>query len=110
MNSKLLFMVGCIPTRLLLALLTYKISEKYLPYLSILFFSIGISFIYLYLTNSRQKAPEAGGKTWWNNIRPIHGMFYIIAGIYALKKSRLAALILVVDLIFGLAAFIQHRY
>jgi hypothetical protein len=110
MNSKLLFLIGCIPVRLLLAGLTYKISEKYLPYLSGLFFAIGISFIYLYLSGSRLKAPEAGGETWWKNLRPIHGMLYITAGIYALKKSRAAALILITDVVLGLSAFIQHRF
>lgn len=110
MNSKLLFLFGCIPVRLLIAALTYKIDEKYLPYLAVVFLAIGISFIYLYLSNSRLKAPEAGGETWWKNLRPIHGMLYITAGIYALKKSRTAAILLVVDVIFGLAAFIQHNY
>ena len=109
MNSSLLFLLACIPTRLLLAGLTYKINDKYLPYLSIVFFAIGISFVYLYLSNSRLKAPEAGGETWWKNLRPIHGMLYITAGIYALKKSRTAAIILIIDVIFGLLAFAQHK-
>lgn len=110
MNSKALFLLGCIPTRLLLAGITYKIDEKYLPYLSLLFFAIGASFIYLYLTNSRTEAPEAGGETWWKNIRPVHGVLYILAGIYAVKKNRYASLVLLVDVIFGLLAFTQHRY
>ena len=109
MNSSLLFLLACIPARLLLAGLTYKINDKYLPYLSMVFFAIGISFVYLYLSNSRLKAPEAGGETWWKNLRPIHGMLYITAGIYALKKSRTAAIILIIDVIFGLLAFAQHK-
>lgn len=110
MNSKLLFLFGCLPVRVLLALLAYKIDSNYLPYLSILFISIGASFIYLYLTNSRLKAPEAGGKTWWHNIRPIHGMLYLTAGIYALKKdTNMASLILCIDVVFGLSAFVYKN-
>jgi hypothetical protein len=108
MNSSLLFLFGCIPVRLFLAGLSYKINEKYLPYLSVVLFAIGISFVYLYLSNSRLKAPEAGGETWWKNLRPIHGMLYITAGIYALKKDRTVGILLLVDVIVGLLAF-AHR-
>lgn len=108
MNSKLLFLLGCIPIRFLLAIFAYKINEKYLPYLSIFLYIIGISFIYLYITNSRLKAPEAGGETWWKNLRPIHGVLYIAAGLYAMKKNRACSLILVIDVVFGFGAFINH--
>lgn len=109
MNSRLLFLFGCIPVRLLLALLAYKIDEKYLQYLSILFIGIGLSFFYLYVSNTRLDAPEAGGNTWWKNIRPIHGAFYLTAGIYALKKSRISALLILIDALFGLTSFILFR-
>jgi len=108
MNSKLMFLLGCIPTRLLLAFFAYKVNEKYLPYLSAVLLAIGLSFIYLYVSNSRLEAPEAGGNTWWKNLRPIHGALYITAGLYAMKKDRAAALILLLDAIFGLGAFIVH--
>ncbi len=110
MNSKLLFLVGCIPSRLLLALLLYKINEKYLPVLSILLLLIGTSFIYLYLSNKRLDAPEAGGKTWWKDLRPIHGSLYILAGLLALKKCRLSSLVILLDTILGLSFFINHHY
>lgn len=109
MNSKLLFLFGCMPARLLIALLAYKININYLPYISLIFIAIGASFIYLYLTNSRLKAAEAGGETWWKNLRPIHGVMYILAGIYALKKSRISALILLIDVLFGFGAFVYHH-
>lgn len=108
MQSKLLFLLCCIPTRLLLALLAYKIDEKYLQYLSILFIGIGLSFFYLYITNSRLNAPEANGTTWWKEIRPIHGAFYLTAGIYAYKRSRISALLILIDAIFGLSAFVYQ--
>lgn len=110
MDSKVLFLLGCIPTRLLLALVFYKVDEKYLPYLSSLLFLIGFSFIYLYINNKRLDAPEAGGKTWWKDLRPIHGSLYIMAGLYALKKSRLSSTILLGDAVLGLLFFINHHY
>lgn len=110
MNSRLLFLLGCIPVRLLLVLVAYKINDKYLPYLSILLFAIGLSFIFLYVSNSRLSAPEANGETWWKNLRPIHGMLYITAGLYAMKKSRTSALLLLIDVGIGTVAFLNKRF
>jgi hypothetical protein len=102
------FIFGCIPLRFLLAFLVYIISIDKLPYIGILLFAIGLSFVYLYLTDSRLDAPEAGGKTWWNAIRPIHGMLYITAAIYAFKQNRYAYVFLVFDVLFGLGAYLRH--
>lgn len=110
MNNKLYFLLLCIPTRLLLAFSAYKLNEKYLPTLSVLFYAIGFSFLYLYITNSRLNAPEANGETWWKNLRPIHGMMYITAGLYAMNKNRTSALIILIDTLIGLLAFLNKRY
>ena len=110
MYNKLLFILGCIPTRLVLSIILLKIDPNYLPYLSILLFCIGIGFLYLYVSNSRLDAPEANGTTWWNNFRPIHGMMYIISAIYAFKKQNImASLILFIDTIIGTMLFINKR-
>jgi hypothetical protein len=110
MNKEILFLGGCIPARLLIALCAYKINAKYLPYFSIFLFLIGFSFLYLYIFNKRLNAPEAGGKTWWKNLRPIHGTLYIIASIYAFNKNRLSALFLLIDAILGLSFHFLHKY
>ncbi len=95
-QSTLAFLLGCIPLRSLLAYITYKLGSAS-PVLSIesssetasifetsysiirtliivILMGIGISFLILYFKNLRLDAPEAGGKTWWNNLRPIHGL------------------------------------
>ena len=110
MNSKIFFILGCIPTRLLLSLLLLKIDKKYLPYLSIPLFLIGLSFIYLYFSKSRLNAFEAGGETWWKNWRPIHGLLYITAGILCLKQNRFSSLVILLDTILGLSLFVHHHY
>lgn len=105
MQSKVLFLLGCIPVRIALAILAYKLSSDQLQTLSIPLFLIGASFLYLYVFNKRLDAPEAGGKTWWSNLRPIHGMLYLTAALYASRGDHLAAAVLGADVAFGLFVF-----
>jgi hypothetical protein len=108
-QSKTLFLLGCIPVRTLLTYLAYKIPNVHVLFLPL--FLIGVSFVYLYFFNKRLNAPEAGGKTWWKNLRPIHGLFYIIAAIYALKgNNNMTSLFLGLDVVLGLSAFLLHHY
>jgi len=110
-NSQLLFLIGCIPVRAFLAYISTKIPENYLILFGTLLLAMGLSFIYLYFTNKRMDAPEAGGKTWWNNYRIIHGMFYLTAAIYAFqKKTDLIWIPLTLDVIFGLFLFVLHHF
>ena len=126
MNSKLLFLLGCIPTRLLLVFISYyilnvlNIDSKYsntLKYiLSIITFIIGISFIIIYEKGWRKTGLETGGKEiWWNNYRPIHGSIYIIFSILSMiniiKPSNTLKyiwILLLLDVIIGLFAFSKH--
>ena len=90
------FLLGCIPT-------------SWLSRYSILLFAIGVSFLFLYFSNLRQHAFEAGGNTWWANYRIIHGILYVIAGIYAFNKNRVAWIPLAIDTMVGLGLFINKR-
>lgn len=127
MNSQLLFLTLCIPIRIIFALLpNYKLIEKYIPIklnkklfyqvVGIMFLGIAIGFLYLYFTNERLNAPEAGGKTWWHNLRLLHGLLYLCASIYILwninniNLIRYASIPLIIDVIVGLLSFINHRY
>jgi hypothetical protein len=127
MNSQLLFLTLCIPIRIIFALLpNYKLIEKYIPIklnkklfyqvVGIMFLGIAIGFLYLYFTNERLNAPEAGGKTWWHNLRLLHGLLYLCASIYILwninniNLIRYASIPLIIDVIVGLLSFINYRY
>ena len=126
MNSQLLFLTMCIPLRVIFALLPNynllkKIGLNFNPKIFYVFFGlilliISIGFIYLYFTNKRLNAPEAGGKTWWHDLRLLHGMLYLCASIYILwnindlKMIRYASLPLMIDVVIGFGSFINHRY
>jgi hypothetical protein len=109
-NSINLFLLACIPLRLIIALIPLYIEKNLLFYYSFILFLIGLSFLYLFFTNKRQNAFEAGGHTWWAKYRIIHGILYLIAGYYAYYQNRNAWIPLIIDVIFGLFLFIQKRF
>ena len=109
-NSINLFLLGCIPIRIIIALIPLYIDKKWLFYYSFILFAMAISFLYLYFTNGRENAFEAGGKTWWAKYRIIHGLLYLMAAYYAYHQNRNAWIPLMIDVIFGLILFIQKRF
>lgn len=109
-QSKLAFVFGCFPARLLLAYLPQILDKKLLPYYGLVLLIISISFYYLYFFNKRQIAFEAGGKTWWTNLRIYHGNHYLLAGLLAINGDTYASVPLLIDAIFGLFSFIYHRF
>ena len=111
MNSKLLFLLGCIPARLVLVYISTQIPVDKLKYFGILLFLIAISFLFLYFTNGRMNAPEAsGGVTWWSNLRIIHGLLYLAASVYAFQEKPYVWIPLLIDVIFGFFAFTLKGY
>ena len=75
----LLFLVGCIGIRSLFVIIAKYINTKYLKYLGYLALLPAIGFIYIYLTGSRKTGAEVfGEKIWWNDLRPVHGLLYLL--------------------------------
>ena len=70
-----------------------------------------IGFFYIYFTNSRQTGDEVfGDKIWWNDLRPIHGTLYLLFALFALNSNPNSWLILLLDVIIGLSAFLYFHY
>lgn len=107
----ILFLFGCIPTRLFLVYFAKNISLEYLPALGYLALIPAIGFIYLYLSGTRKTGVEVlGEKIWWNNLRPIHSLFYFTFAYNAVKKIKGAWIYLLYDVIFGLISFLVFHY
>jgi len=106
MNPVIAFLLLCIPARILIALASRYIPDKYLVFYGIFLLLIGLSFIYLFVTNLRMNAPEAGGKTWWAPFRILIGFFYITAAIYSFQRRRNIIWVpLAMDIVFGIIIF-----
>ena len=107
----ILFLFGCIPARLALVYSAKNIPIDYLPILGYITLIIGISFGYLFLSGTRQTGAEVfGDKIWWNDLRPIHSLFYLIFSYYAINKMRAGWIYLLYDGIFGLFSFLFFHY
>jgi len=108
MEKRLLFLVGCIGPRLLFALLAKKCNSL-LPIMGIFGLMIAFGLMYFYFSGSRTSGPETfGDKIWWNDLRPVHAAFYFMFALLALHKSEYAYIPLLIDVSFGLIAYLVH--
>lgn len=106
-----MFLVGCIGMRLLFVYIAKMTNPNYLPYLGLLAILPAIGFTYIYLTDSRKTGLEViGGKIWWNKLRPIHALLYALFAYYAINKSNIAWVFLLIDVAFGLLSFLIYHY
>ena len=106
-----LFLIGCIGTRSLLVYIAKTTDVKYLPYLGYVGLLPAIGFMYIFITGVRTTGVEVfGEKIWWNNLRPVHAMLYIIFAYKAINKNADAWKILLLDVTIGLVSFLSYHY
>jgi hypothetical protein len=107
-NRFYVFFIGCIGFRLLMSIVAKNTDSSYLPYLGGLSLLPAIGFLYIFITKSRQTGFEAGGKIWWNYMRPVHSFLYAMFALYAFKQNNNAWLILLLDVALGFISKIAH--
>ena len=106
----IMFIFGCIVVRILLVLLAKNVSPKYLRILGFLSLIPAIGFITIYLGELRKTGGEViGNKIWWNELRPVHAVLYILFAIYAIKKKDYSWIVLLLDVCIGLIAFLMYH-
>lgn len=102
-----LFLLGCIPVRLLFAYAAYKASPQALFYLSIAALFISMGFAHRFYTHTPAERGFFGSNVWWNNMRLVHAtlmlMFFLSVNLDVCKKD--AWKILVLDAVLGLVAY-----
>lgn len=107
----LLFLIGCIGTRLLLVYIAKNIRIDLLKYMGYLLLIPAFGFFFLYLTGMRETGPEVfGDKIWWNDLRPIHGLMYLLFSYNAINENRHSWIYLFIDVCFGLLSFLVHHF
>ncbi len=107
----LLFLIGCMGARFLLVYLAKKVSLTFLKVMGVIALIISLGFISIYLFGLRKTGTETGGELiWWNSLRPFHALTYAIFGYMALYGMQNHAWkVLLIDVIFGLFAFLIHH-
>ena len=104
------FLIGCIGIRILLTVLAKIASTEILKIMGYLALIPALGFILIYLGNLRETGFEAGGKIWWNKLRPIHGILYLLFALYAIKGEKFAWSILGLDVTVGLIVWCLKNY
>ncbi len=100
--------IFCVLVRLLLVYIAKTIKIENLKYLGYVTLLISIGFIYIYITKSRKRAIELNNKKiWWNALRPIHGILYLLFSIAAINSYNLWYLLLL-DVMIGVIAYFIH--
>ena len=106
-----MFLIGCIGTRALFAILAKNINIQYLPILGWIALIPALGFLYIYVTGSRKTGIEVGGdKIWWNCLRPVHSLLYFLFAYNAITKNTNSWTFLALDVFIGLVAFLSHHY
>ena len=103
----LLFLFGCITLRWFLVFLAKGASKNLLLAMGTIALLPAIGFFYLFFSGKRKVGSETfGAKIWWNNLRPVHGILYLLFAIYAIRGDRKAWMFLLIDVIIGLVSFL----
>lgn len=100
------FWIGCLGTRLTVALVVlYATSVLLNKFLIAFSLGIGISIIVIWMFGLRKKGFEAGGVIWWNALRPIHGAIWLLAAWFIYKsENSVAAFLIVLDVVLAIFA------
>ena len=107
----LLFLFGCITTRLFLVYLVKNIPQKYLPFLGIFGLAISVGMFYYFFSGTRKKGPETfQSEIWWNKLRPIHAVLYLLFALSAFCRYEKSWVFLMIDVVIGLIAFLIYHY
>lgn len=101
----LLFLVFCIGTRTLVAYLAKNANKTYLRYMGYLALLPALGFLFLYFTGVR-KVGVFGEKIWWNDLRPVHALLYLLFSYNAIRGKSFAWVFLLMDMFIGLFSFL----
>lgn len=108
-----MFALGCMGARFGLAYLarnTERKSQFAFP-LSALLGAMGLGFILIFTNDWRKSGLETEGmKIWWNDLRPLHGLIYLVSAFSVAKGENIyASNLLISDTLIGLASWLSFH-
>lgn len=109
-----LFLLGCIGSRSIFTGIAYLSSRscQLLQLLGTVALLPVFGWFYLIFIGRRDTGIEVfGDRIWWTSLRPIHFLLWGFFSYLALWKCHPSAwVVLAIDTLFGLGAFLHHHY
>jgi hypothetical protein len=106
-----LFLTVCIGSRLAFSYIASFVKGKYATVFSAILATMGMGFLVIYFGGLRKTGAEAGGKIWWNHMRPFHGTMYLIAAkSLLLGYNAISSNAIFIDTMVGLIVFLHHHF
>jgi hypothetical protein len=107
----LLFLVGCIGSRLVITAISAYSTGFFLKLLGLLALGPVVGWLYIIFIGKRDTGLEVfGDKIWWKDIRPIHTLLWATFSYMAITGNRKAWIVLLIDTLFGLSAFLIYHW
>ena len=106
-----LFLFGCIGSRLAFTVISAFAYGWVLTLIGLIALIPVFGWLYIIFIGKRDTGIEVlGNKIWWKNLRPLHTLLWGFFAYLAITGNRKAWLILLIDTLFGLSAFLIHHY
>ena len=103
-----LFLVACMSVRLLFAYVAKIINTTLLRYMGYVILILSLGMFYSYATMKLPGVGAFGGTNWWNNLRPLHGVLYLLFSYHAIQGHTYAWMYLAIDALIGFTIFVIH--
>ena len=105
-----LFIFGCIGTRLSITTISAYASNTFLKIIGIGALIPVFGWLYIMFIGKRDTGLEVfGEKIWWKDLRPLHTLLWAIFSYTAISGNRKAWIVLFIDTMIGLSAFLIHH-
>jgi hypothetical protein len=105
-KTLLLFLLGCMGARLLIAFIAKQVNKKWLRVMGYIAILPILGFMYIFLTGVRNDKGAFGEAIWWNGLRPVHAILYSLFAYFAITGNRNAWMYLFADAMISLVGFL----
>ena len=102
------YLLVCLPIRSI-PIITLFLTDKLNIPIALLYLLMGLSFLYRTTTFHSKQLGFLGGKVWWQNLRYLHGIVYLLAAVLIHQgKLHTVRCLLIADLLVGLIGFVNQ--